>query len=90
MTKKMETLILNEETVDAYRQLTGDLANEMGIKPMIECFEPSEEEISRQILFEQYIDFIQKPLPKVMFYILMQERFPKHLVPGCYILRLKI
>ena len=45
-------------------------------KPLEECFVPADEYTPQHILYNQYVEYLQKPLPKVIFYIIMQEVYP--------------
>lgn len=47
-------------------------------KPMRECFVEADEYTPQHILFQQYVDYLQKPLPKVIFYIIMREVYPEY------------
>ena len=50
-------------------------------KPLHDCFVEGDHYAPQNHLYEQYIDYIQKPLPKVIFYIIMQEEFSEY--GGC-------
>jgi hypothetical protein len=70
----MGTLILNEESIAAYKELmTNPTVHGLDMKPLKDCFRETENVTPKHILYEQYIELIQKPLPKVMFYIIMDE-----------------
>ncbi|MCX6216520.1 hypothetical protein [Spirosoma sp.] len=47
----------------------------MDFKPIQECFQPSDKVTAKHLLFEQLISLIKVPLPKVIFYILMDEMY---------------
>lgn len=65
---------LSKESVDAYKELLEN-PEKYGLefRPLKECFESSDQVTPKHILFEQYIEYLQKPLPKVIFYIIMDE-----------------
>ncbi len=44
-------------------------------KPLHKVFELNNEVVPQNILYNQYVDYIKKPLPKVVFYIIMDEEF---------------
>lgn len=46
-------------------------------KSIRECFEKSDVCTPQHILFNQYIAYLKRPLPKFMFYIIMDEIFPE-------------
>jgi hypothetical protein len=74
----MENIILCPESVAAYKELlTNPAANGLDIKPIGEYFEASETPTAKHILFEQFIAVIKKPLPKIFFYIIMDEMHPQ-------------
>jgi len=69
---------LNPQSVDAYKQLmTKPKDHGLDIPALEECFDEFEEGTPKHILYQQYIDKIQKPLPKVFFYIIMDELYFK-------------
>ncbi len=45
-------------------------------KPLRECFKMAEKVTPQDELYEQYISYINKPLPKPVFYIIMRHTFP--------------
>lgn len=67
---------LNAASVDAFTKLISN-PKEYGFdfKPFKECFEESNTCTALHILYQNYIDYIQKPLPKVFFYIIMENTF---------------
>lgn len=70
----METISLNPESVAAYKELlTNPAANKLPFKVLSEIFKESDVCIPKHILFKQYIDRIKAPLPKIMFYIIMDD-----------------
>ena len=77
---KINTMILNKETVDAYETILNN-PSEYGlpIKPITEWFEECEEVTAKHELFEQLVNAIQRPMPKVIFYILMDKMYPSRI-----------
>lgn len=74
-------MILTPQAVDAYKQCLTN-PNEHGIsdfKPLAECFEECEQVTPKHILFESYVAYLGRPLPKVIFYIIMDELY-RHLI----------
>ncbi len=70
-------MILNKESVDAYKELiTRPKENGLDFPALDELLEQHEEGTPKHILFQQYIDIIKKPVPKVMFYIIVDELYP--------------
>ena len=63
---------LNEQSVAAYHELmTNPTEHGLPIRPLKECFEPSEEVTAQHILFRDYIK--ESPAcPKIFFYIVME------------------
>jgi hypothetical protein len=88
---------LNEQSVNAYKTILSNPSEHgMDFRPITECFEKSETATAQHILFKQYLEYLQKPLPKIIFYIVMAEiygapngfdqehRFGNHPnAPGC-------
>lgn len=52
--------------------------NNCTYKPLKECFVEGDHYEPQHLLYQQYVDYIKKPLPKVIFYIIMQEQFPEY------------
>lgn len=70
---------LTPQAVDVYKQLMTN-PNEHGFfdyKPLAECFEECEEVTPKHILFESYKAYLKRDLPKVIFYIIMDELYGK-------------
>lgn len=67
---------LNPQVIDAYKQILLEPSKYgFDFTPLKECFEKSEVVTAKHILFQQYGEYIDKPLPKVIFYIIMDEVF---------------
>ena len=47
-------------------------------KPLKECFVEGDHYEPQHLLYQQYVEYIKKPLPKVIFYIIMREQFPEY------------
>lgn len=47
-------------------------------KPLKECFVEGDHYEPQHLLYQQYVEYIKKPLSKVMFYIIMREQFPEY------------
>ena len=67
---------LNEASINAYRTILNNPGqyNLLG-RPIGECFEPSDKVIAKHLLFEQFQSEFPH-CPKVIFYILMDEKCP--------------
>ena len=67
---------LTPETVKAYETLlTKPKENGLKFRPINECFEKSETVTAKHILAKQYINEVNKPLPKFFVYIIMDKLF---------------
>lgn len=67
---------LSYDAINAYKELlTNPQKYGFDFKPIKECFEEVEEVTPKHILYEQYMEYLKKPLPKVVFYIIMDELF---------------
>lgn len=72
----MEKIILCREVIEAYKTLlTQPGANGLSFKPITECFEKSETVTAKHILAKQFLTYLDKPLPKVILYIVMDQIF---------------
>lgn len=70
----MDTITLCPESVAAYKELmTNPKGNGINMPALHECFQVTTKATPKHILFNQYIELIKKPLPKVFFYIIMDE-----------------
>lgn len=71
-----DTLTLSPGLIDAYKTIMQDpAAHGFIFRPLNECFETSEAATPKHILFKEYVDYIDKPLPKVIFYIVMDALY---------------
>ena len=67
---------LNENSIAAFKTiLTNPLKYGFSFKSIIDCFDKTEEATPKHILYNQYVEYIQKPLPKIFFYIIMDEMY---------------
>lgn len=75
----MQSIPLTPETVALFRKFVEHPEECEGCdyKPIRECFEKSDVCTPKHILFNQYIAYLRRPLPKVFFYIIMDEIFPE-------------
>lgn len=71
-----ETIQLSPGFVAAYKELlTNPKKNGFDFRPITECFREIETVTPKHELFNVYIEYLQKPLPKVIFYIIMDELY---------------
>ena len=70
-------LTLSPEVIAAYKIIIEEPGKHgFTFRPLKECFEESEIGTAKHILFKEYVDYIEMPLPKVIFYIIMDALFP--------------
>lgn len=70
---------LNIATINQYKDfLENPQKYECNYKPIKECFAPSKYVTPQDKLYELYVAHIDKPLPKVVFYIIMQELYDEY------------
>lgn len=61
----------------AYKELmVNPSVHGLDFPPLSDCFESFEAGTAKHILFKEYLDKIKKPLPKIFFYIVMDELYP--------------
>lgn len=69
-------MVLSEDTINAYEELmTNPTVHGLDFKPLKECFRETETVTPKHILYEQYLELIQKTIPKVVFYIVMDDAY---------------
>lgn len=74
----MSTLTLSPEAVNAYREiLENPTKYSMDFKPLSECFQISDVATPKHVLYDHYRKYINKPLPKLIFYIIMDQTYPQ-------------
>lgn len=67
---------LNKQQIDAYKELLSNPKKHgLEFKGLNECFNKCEKITAKHKLYKQYIDYLKKPLPKVIFYIIIDEMF---------------
>jgi hypothetical protein len=65
---------LTPDTVAAYKTLlTNPKENGLSFEPITDCFIEADQITALHLLYEKYIAYLKKPLPKVIFYIVFQE-----------------
>lgn len=70
---------LNKDTINQYKDfLENPQKYNCNYKPIKECFAPSKYVTPQDKLYELYVAHIDKPLPKAVFYIIMQELYDEH------------
>lgn len=70
-------MVLSPESVDAYTQLLKDpKAHNLPIRPLSECFEDAAEATPKHLLFADYKNEVGENVPKVFFYIIMDNEYP--------------
>jgi len=69
---------LNQESISAYRELLANPKNHnLPFPSFRDLFLPSDEAIAKHVAHEKYCKLIDRNIPKVIFYILMDEIFPQ-------------
>ncbi|NDV96467.1 hypothetical protein D0T84_16320 [Dysgonomonas sp. 521] len=69
-------MVLNEQTVNAYKELLiNPQKHNLKITSITDFFAPSEIVIAKDILAKSYIDHINKPVPKIIIYIIMDDLY---------------
>lgn len=74
----MEKIIIDEETIAAYRTILQNPSQyhaDFNFIPLSDFFIPSETITAQHILAQQYISHINLCLPKLILYIIMNELF---------------
>jgi len=69
---------MTPEVIERFKDfLVNPLKWQCSYKPLHEFFIEGDHYEPQDKLFKAYLDYIKKPLPKVIFYIIMQEEFPQ-------------
>ena len=70
-----QSIPLTPQTVALFRKFVEhpEECEGCNFKPIRECFEKSDICTPQHILFNEYIAYLKRPLPKVFFYIIMDE-----------------
>lgn len=72
-----DALVLNEQTVSAYKELLQNPGGHgLPFRPIKECFKPSDVVTPKDVLFKEFVTEVPK-CPKVIFYIVMDELYPE-------------
>lgn len=75
----MATIPLNQTTINQYKDfLENPQKYACTYKPIKECFVPGKYVIPQHLLYQLYVAHIDKPLPKAVFYIIMQELYSEY------------
>lgn len=70
-------MILDEQTVNEYKKmLSNPKEYNLPFKSLRELFIPSDKAVAKHILYEDYQKAIDRNIPKIIFYIIMDEIFP--------------
>lgn len=73
---------LTSEAIDAYKTIMENPSQYgFSFRPLVDCFVGSDDATPKHILFNEYLAYIQKPLPKVIFYIIMDQLYPQAKAP---------
>ena len=65
---------INEQSIAAFETILNNPKDHgFSFMPLSEIFIEAEKPTAKHILFNQLIDYIQKPLPKIFFYIIMDK-----------------
>lgn len=72
----MKELVVTPDVINHYKDLLVH-PDKYGCtyKPLHDAVVECDEVTPQDILFNQYLEYIKKPLPKVMFYIIMEQEF---------------
>lgn len=72
---------LTPQTVDAYKTLmTKPEENGLDFPSLENCFDHFDPGTPKHILYKEYVELIRKPLPKIIFYIVMDQIYFKGIV----------
>lgn len=68
---------LTQQTIDLYTDfLVNPEKYNCDYRPLKECFKIVEKITPQDELYKQYVSYINKPLPKLVFYIIMRDMYP--------------
>jgi hypothetical protein len=74
---------LTPQVVDAYRELiTNPAKNGLELDAITDCFHVDSRVTAKHVLAETYIKHINKPMPKLILYIIMDELYGKYIGKG--------
>lgn len=72
----MNTIQLTPELIDRYQSwLTDPKAHNLPFEALHECFEVADTVTAKHILAEQYIKRINRKIPKIIIYVIMDREF---------------
>lgn len=78
----METILMTPAVVERYKDfLVNPKKWGCTYKPLHEVFVEGDHYTPQDELFDEYIKYLNKPLPEFMFFIVMGEEFPEY--GGC-------
>lgn len=67
---------INPETINAYTELLLNPSKHgLDFIPLTDCFKKSDTVTAKHVLAKQFIEYLGKPLPKVVLYIIMDNVF---------------
>ncbi|WP_158797670.1 hypothetical protein [Pedobacter sp. L105] len=67
---------LTSEAIDAYKQVMHHPERfGLDFKSLSEIFMETSRATPKHVLYQQYVDCIGKPIPKFMFYVIMDETY---------------
>lgn len=71
-------MTLTEDLILTYKQmLSNPEKHNLQFPSLREIFLPSETAIAKHIVYDKYQKIIDKNIPKIVFYIIMDEMFPQ-------------
>lgn len=71
-------MILTEDLISAYKQmLSNPEKHDLPFPSLREIFLPSDTAIAKHLVYDKYQRIIDKNIPKIIFYIIMDEIFPQ-------------
>lgn len=72
----MDKEYLTEDHIKAYKTiLCNPEEYRLNFRPMKDCFEKSETVTANHTLAEVFLEYVNRPLPKLIIYILMDDLF---------------
>ena len=67
---------LTPELIEMFKGMLSDpKASNLPFRPLAECFVKTEQATPKDVLFKQYLEYLQRDLPKVVFYIIMDQLY---------------
>lgn len=69
---------INEQTIFAYKEMLADPEkHNLPFQSLREIFLPSDIAIAKHIVYNEYQKVIDRNIPKLIFYIIMDEIYPQ-------------